>query len=78
MQLADWLKRTRIKRYEFARRIGVTPSVVTDYCQGKMWPGREKIEAIVRETAGEVGPADFISSEAQERLASVAQAEAAQ
>ncbi len=65
MKLVDWLKQTKTRRYVFAERIGVTPSVVTDYCEGRIWPGKDKVEAIVRETAGAVTPNDLLSDEAK-------------
>lgn len=82
MKLSDWLAipnadGSRKRKRDFAARIGVTPSMVTEYALGRMWPGREKIEAIVRETAGKVGPADFVSPETQATLAMATQAEAA-
>lgn len=70
MTLSDWLKSKRIKRYQFAHRIDVRPSVVTEYCKGTIRPRPEKMEAIVRETAGEVTADDFLSQEAQTLIAS--------
>lgn len=66
MKLADWLNipnedGSRKRRRDFAVRIGVTPSMVTAYCENRMWPGREKMEAIARETDGAVTPNDFIN-----------------
>jgi 3,4-dihydroxy 2-butanone 4-phosphate synthase/GTP cyclohydrolase II len=65
MKLARWLAipnddGTRKRRRDFAARIGVTPSMITAYCEDRMWPGKERMEAIVRETGGEVTPNDFI------------------
>ena len=70
MKLADWLDRNNIKRYVFAQRVGVRASVVTDYCKGIIRPGPDKMEAIVRETAGAVTADDFLSPEAQALIAS--------
>jgi DNA-binding transcriptional regulator YdaS (Cro superfamily) len=61
MKLADWLKKTKTRRYVFAERIGVQPSVVSDYCKGKYCPRPKVAEAIIRETAGEVTANDFLS-----------------
>lgn len=66
MKLSEWLDipkpdGTRKRRDEFAARIGVTPQMISAYCSDRMWPGRERMEAIVRETAGDVTPNDFIS-----------------
>lgn len=83
MKLSDWLAiknpdGSRKRKRDFAAKIGVSPSMVTEYAEGRMWPRRELLEAIVRETDGQVGPADFLSPETQQRLAAVAQTEAAQ
>lgn len=71
MKLADWFKirntdGSRRLKYDFADKIGRTPSMVTDYCAGKTWPDRETMEAIVRETAGAVTANDFLQNEAAE------------
>lgn len=60
MILADWLKKNDIRRRDFAARIGVTPSAITDYCERGVWPKKETMQAIVRETAGEVTANDFL------------------
>lgn len=61
MKLADWLKKTKTRKYRFAERIGVQPSVVGDYCKGKYRPRAQIAEAIIRETKGEVTANDFLS-----------------
>lgn len=73
MKLADWLKQNGTKRYVFAGRIGVTASMVTDYCEGRTMPGRDKLESIVRETSGSVTANDFLSAEAVATIADGAQ-----
>lgn len=65
MKLADWLNLpnpdgSRKRRSAFAAEIGVTPSMVTQYCLGRMWPGKDKMEAIVEKTHGAVTANDFI------------------
>lgn len=65
MRLSDWLKETKTKRYKFAEMIGVQPSVVTDYCEGRIWPGKDKIEAITQATNGSVTANDFLSDKAK-------------
>lgn len=70
MKLDDWLNLpnpdgSRKRRDEFAARIGVTPQMISAYCADRMWPGRERMEAIVRETNGDVTPNDFIASPPQ-------------
>jgi DNA-binding transcriptional regulator YdaS (Cro superfamily) len=61
MKLADWLRQTKTRRYVFAERIGVRPSVVSDYCNGKYCPRPKIAEAIIRETGGAVTANDFLS-----------------
>jgi DNA-binding transcriptional regulator YdaS (Cro superfamily) len=61
MKLAEWLKQTKIRRYVFAERIGVQPSVISDYCKGKYCPRPKVAEAIIRETGGAVTANDFLS-----------------
>lgn len=70
MKLSDWLALpnsdgTRKRRRDFARQIGVTPTMITEYAEGRMWPGRDKVEAIVRETNGAVTANDLLSDKAR-------------
>ncbi len=70
MKLADWLAipnhdGTRKRRRDFAARIGVTPTMVTEYVEGRAWAGRDRFEAIVKETNGAVTPNDHLSEEAR-------------
>lgn len=74
MKLVDWLKipnpdGTRKRRRVFAARIGVTPTMITEYCKdhGGMWPRKEIMQRIFDETGGDVTANDFI--ETQERVA---------
>ena len=81
MKLSEWLAipnsdGSRKRKRDFAARIGVSPTMVTEYAEGRMWPGRERIEAIVRETGGAVTANDFLSPESAKHIA--AQAGAAQ
>jgi hypothetical protein len=55
---------TRKRKRVFAAAIGVTPTMVTEYAENRMWPRREIMEAIVRETGGLVTPNDFLQIEA--------------
>lgn len=66
MRLDQWLKERNIRKYIFARMIGVTPTMVTEYCEGRIWPGRDKMQAIARETHGDVTANDFVQIEAAE------------
>lgn len=60
MKLADWLKMTKTRQYVFASKIGVSPGMVSDYCNGHAIPQRpEVLVAIARETGGLVTPNDF-------------------
>jgi len=71
MTLAEWLKLPdddgrRKRKREFAAKIGVTPTMITEYAEGRAWPGKDKVEAIVRETAGAVTANDLLSDEARQ------------
>ena len=62
MKLDDWLRRNRVTRAEFARRIGVSPGAVTQICrEDGAWLSRETAERIVAETGGDVTPNDFLN-----------------
>jgi hypothetical protein len=65
MKLSEWLDTpnpdgSRKRRDEFATRIGVTPQMISAYCADRIWPGKERMEAIVKETSGAVTANDFI------------------
>lgn len=69
MKLVDWLRgldcdppRPRMTNVEFARRIGGSESLVTQYCDGSVWPGREKMNLIVQVTRGAVTANDFLQA----------------
>lgn len=67
MKLADWFNTrkpdgTKRSKKDFAEKIGKAPSTVTAYLNGS-WPGQDAMEAIVRETGGEVTPNDFMQAE---------------
>lgn len=69
MKLDDWLNLpnldgSRKRRDEFAFRIDVTPQMISAYCNGAVWPTKERMEAIARETRGEVTANDFIDMSA--------------
>ncbi len=69
MKLGDWLKRKRVTRADFARRIGVSPGAVTPICREHgPWLSRETAERIVAETQGAVTPNDFLSSGAPAQI----------
>lgn len=60
MKLADWLDREKVKRVDFAGRIGVSPQSITGYCDGEFEPRKEVMKRIFEETRGEVTPIDFM------------------
>ncbi len=71
MKLADWLDgldldppTPRMTRSAFAARIGASVTLITGYCNETVWPGREKMQRIRRETGGAVLADDFLQSEA--------------
>jgi DNA-binding transcriptional regulator YdaS (Cro superfamily) len=78
MTLAEWLATpnddgSRKRRRDFAALIGVTPTMVTKYADGEMWPGKERVEAIVKATNGAVTANDLLSAEARAVIAEAAQ-----
>lgn len=67
MKLKAWLEipnadGSRKLRRDFADKIGVTPMMVTLYCEKAAWPGRDKMAAIARETDGAVTANDFVNT----------------
>ena len=61
MKLADWLVRAGVTRADFARRIGVSPGAVTQFCRGDgAWVSRDTAQRILAETRGAVTPNDFL------------------
>ena len=61
MKLADWLMRSGVSRADFARRIGVSPGAVTQFCRGDgAWVSRGTAQRIMVETRGAVTPNDFL------------------
>lgn len=78
MKLSEWLALPRPdgqrkRRRDFASAIGVHPTMITEYAEGRAWPGRDKLEAIVEATDGAVGADDFLSEKAR-RLRDAARA----
>jgi uncharacterized protein YjcR len=60
MQLSDWLSQNRIKRKDFAARIGVSPQTITGWCKGTFWIKHDQAKAVhvVKETGRLRGYAD--------------------
>lgn len=69
MTLDQWLAENRLTEAEFAPRIGVTQSTVNRIRKGQM-PSRDTIEAIFRETSGEVTANDLAGLTTNESAAS--------
>ncbi len=63
MKLADWIKRQKMKRKEFARLVGLSPSYVTELCYGD-WPSKDVAKRIKEATKGKVTPNDFLTDAA--------------
>ncbi|WP_085595902.1 helix-turn-helix transcriptional regulator [Thalassospira sp. MCCC 1A01428] len=59
MKLKQWLSQTQVSRSEFAKRLGVSKSVVTKWCNGEVMPRSIPLIAIYRITGGLVSPNDF-------------------
>jgi len=59
MTLDEWLTKHKVKKSDFARRIGVSPAAVTGLLKGA-WMKRGVAEAIARETKGKVTANDFL------------------
>lgn len=69
MTLNEWLSipnpdGSKKRKNAFAAAIGVTPTMVTEYAHGRIWPRREIVEAIARETGGEVTANDLLKADA--------------
>jgi 3,4-dihydroxy 2-butanone 4-phosphate synthase/GTP cyclohydrolase II len=78
MKLAEWLKEKSVSRTEFARRIAVSPALITALCSETVWPGHDTASAIARETKDEVTPTDFLRTPpTQDELPDVANSGAA-
>ena len=63
MKLSEYLELNKVKRGDFARRIGVTGGWITQLCDGTGWPSREVAERILAETDGAVSADDFLARE---------------
>lgn len=67
MKLADWLRlpdpqtgKPRRKSH-LARVVGVHPTMITEYAEGRIFPPRDRQERIFHATRGDVTPNDFCS-----------------
>jgi 3,4-dihydroxy 2-butanone 4-phosphate synthase/GTP cyclohydrolase II len=59
MKLSQWFEQTKRQKRAFANDIGVTPQMISAYCKGDVWPSKETMKAIARETGGAVTPNDW-------------------
>jgi hypothetical protein len=74
MKLADWFNHpnpdgSRRSKGAFATAIGVTPQVISAYCNGDYLPQATRMEVIARETGGDVMPNDWFSINEQQGAA---------
>ncbi|MBA2525944.1 MAG: helix-turn-helix transcriptional regulator [Pyrinomonadaceae bacterium] len=63
MKLSEWLEQNKVRRNEFAERIGVTPQTITGWCDGSFWITKDKAQRVFDETDGCVTPTDFMQTE---------------
>ena len=64
MTLKDYLDRHELSYGEFARNIGACNArTVQRYVTRERVPDKKRMTAIIRETKGKVGPADFFVPE---------------
>lgn len=68
MKLSEWLDLpnpdgSRKRRDKFAAAIDVTPQMISAYCSGEVWPGKERQRTIFTETGGAVTPNDWAGIE---------------
>jgi DNA-binding transcriptional regulator YdaS (Cro superfamily) len=62
MKLADWFDQTKREKRAFAIEIGVTPQMISAYCNGTVWPTKSRMQAIATATEGAVTANDFMES----------------
>jgi len=62
MKLSEFLDANGLSLREFARRCGTSASSILRARDGLAVPSRRILTAIYRETAGQVGPADLITT----------------
>lgn len=60
MRLRDYLEQNGLSLRTFAKRCGVSASTIHRVRNGKVTPNRRLMVTIVRETDGQVEPADLI------------------
>lgn len=70
MKLAAWLDLpnpdgSRKRRDKFADAIGVTPQMISAYCDGRYIPGKDVMPKIFAETGGAVTANDFFDMQTE-------------
>ncbi|MBY0421357.1 MAG: helix-turn-helix domain-containing protein [Parvularculaceae bacterium] len=61
MNLATYIKQNGLRRSAFADKIGVSPTIVTQWCAGDAWPSADMARRIFDATDGQVTPNDFLA-----------------
>lgn len=71
MTLRKWLSQNGCSQADLARRVGVSQSAIARYAAGTRFPRPAIMDAIARETGGEVQPGDLVAAwaDAQPRAA---------
>lgn len=69
MTLSDYLSSNNLTQAEFASRVGVKQAAITRYSKGDRFPRQEHVDAIEKETGGQVTANDHARAwrEARER-----------
>lgn len=73
MNLATYIKQSGLRRSAFAEQIGVSPTIVTQWCAGDAWPSADMAARIFDATDGQVTPNDFLADR-RERQSNPAEA----
>jgi hypothetical protein len=60
MKLADYLKKNKIERQDFALTVKISSGYVTHLCNGDFWPSRKVVKRIEKATKGKVRANDFV------------------
>jgi transcriptional regulator with XRE-family HTH domain len=66
MKLSEWFELTKRQKRAFAAEIGVTPQMISAYCNGDIWPSKERMKLIAEKTQGAVTANDFLMQEASQ------------
>lgn len=71
MRLAAYLEKKGISRAEFAEMVDVSAGLVTQWCDGTVWPKRDNAIRIRHVTGGAVTPNDFLPPTSKSRMEAV-------